>query len=186
MDGRTLFYVKFQPRAQKASLLARDLETGRETNLFSLEKAFGAQGLNFALSPDGQQLALATLERWASPMRLVHHILTMPVQGGEPRELFRNEDLKQPALIDWTPEGDYLLFSNSHREGRPSAVWRIPAAGGQASELCRPQTMQFGVLWSSLDVHPDGRHIAFDCFEYRHEVWAMKDFLPAIPVSKEK
>jgi len=119
-------------------------------------------------------------------MRMIHHILSMPIQGGKPKELLRNVDLKQYPLIDWTPDGQFLLFSNSHIQGRPSAVWRIPASGGQASELCRPQPMMYGVLWSSLDVHPDGKRIAFDCFEYRHEVWAMGNFLPAKEISKDK
>lgn len=185
-DGGTLLYVAFQPGTRKASLLARNMETNQEKNLFSMENAMGAQGLNFALSPDGQQLALATFERRASPMRMVHHILTMPVQGGEPKELLRNEKLKQYPLIDWTPDGQFLLFSNSHIQGRPSAVWRIPAGGGEAKELCRPQPMMYGVLWSSLDVHPDGKRIAFDCFEYRHEVWAMGNFLPSNDISKDK
>ena len=46
--------------------------------------------------------------------------------------------------------------------------------------------MMYGHLWSVLDVHPDGQRIAFDCFEYRHEVWAMENFLPMSAASKEK
>jgi len=58
--------------------------------------------------------------------------------------------------------------------------------GGQASELCRRQTLMFGVLWSALDVNPDGKRIAFDCFEYRHEVWAMANFIPTMPLAKDE
>lgn len=36
-------------------------------------------------------------------------------------------------------------------------------------------------MWS-----PDGRRIAFDCFEYRHEVWTLENFLPAVADAKEK
>jgi hypothetical protein len=65
-------------------------------------------------------------------------------------------------------------------------VFHIPAVGGQARELCQPQTMMYGHLWSALDVHPDGRRIAFDCFEYRHEVWVMENFLPTVVASKDQ
>ena len=43
------------------------MESGREKEFFSMEDASNAQSLNFALSPDGRQLALATLEIKSSP-----------------------------------------------------------------------------------------------------------------------
>jgi beta-lactamase regulating signal transducer with metallopeptidase domain/Tol biopolymer transport system component len=188
-EGRTLFYVLHHPDSQKASLMTRDMESSLEKKLFSMENASNPYALNFAFSPDGQQLALTTWEVKFSPMTLIRRILTMPAKGGEPKELFKNEGLKQYPLIAWTPDGQFLLFNNSDPLGVPvgySAVWLIPAGGGQARELCRPQTMMFGVLYSVLDVHPDGRRIAFDCFEYRHEVWAMENFLPATAASKRE
>ena len=182
-EGKTLFYVLQHPDSQTASLLTRDMESGQEKKLFSMENASNALSLNFVFSPDRQQLALATLEIKFSPMTLTRRILTMPVKGGEPKELLKNEDLKQYPLIAWTPDSQFLLFNNSEpgTEVGIGAVCLIPAGGGQARELCRPQTMKYGVLYSALDVHPDGRHIAFDCFEYRHEVWAMENFLPGRP-----
>jgi len=186
-DGRTLFYVLHHPDSKKSSLMTRDMESGREKEFFSMENASNAQSLNFALSPDGRQLALATWEIKFSPMTFIHRILTMPAQGGEPMELLKNGDLRQYPTIAWTPDGQSLLFTNTIPEGgRGNAVFCIPAGGGQARELCRPQTMMYGHLWSVLDVHPDGRRIAFDCFEYRHEVWAMDNFLAADPASKDK
>jgi beta-lactamase regulating signal transducer with metallopeptidase domain/Tol biopolymer transport system component len=177
-DGRILFYVLQHPDSLKAGLMARELEAGRDKELFSMGNANNAQALNFALSPDGRQLALSTFEVNRAPMTIVHRILTMPAEGGEPKELLRDENLRQYPTIAWTPDGQSLLFTNTVREGgRGNAVFCIPAGGGTIREICRPQTMMYGHLWSVLDVHPDGRRIAFDCFEYRHEVWAMKNFL---------
>jgi dipeptidyl aminopeptidase/acylaminoacyl peptidase len=183
-DGRTLFYVMQQPDTQQARLMARDLGSGNEKELFRVENASNAQSLNYALSPDGRRLALATFETKHSPMTLIRRILTMPAQGGEPKELLKDENLRQYPLIAWTPDGQFLLF-NSSSEGS-YAIWLIPAGGGLARELCRPQTMMYGALWSALDVHPDGRRIAFDCYEYRHEVWAMENFLLTTAASKAK
>ena len=185
LDGRTLFYVLHHPESKKSSLMSRDIESGREKEFFSMENASNAQSLNFALSPDGRQLALASWEIKFSPMTFNHRILTMPAEGGEPMELLKNGELRQYPTIAWTPDGHSLLFTNSVKAGT-NAVWLIPAGGGQARELCRPQTMMYGLLWSTLDVHPDGRRIAFDCFEYRHEVWTMENFLPATAASKDK
>jgi beta-lactamase regulating signal transducer with metallopeptidase domain/Tol biopolymer transport system component len=183
-DGGTLFYVLHHPDSQKASLMARDMKSGREKEFFSMEGARTAQSLNFALSPDGRQLALATFDT-SSPTKWIHRILTMSAKGGELGELLKNEELKQYPTIAWTPDGKSLLFTNSIPRGT-NAVWLIPASGGQARELCRPQTMTYGVVWGTLDIHPDGRRIAFDCFEYRHEVWAMENFLPATAAPKDK
>jgi beta-lactamase regulating signal transducer with metallopeptidase domain/Tol biopolymer transport system component len=186
-DGKTLLYVLHHPDSKKSSLMSRDMESGREKELFSMENAAMAQSLNFALSPDGRQLALAAWEIKRSPMTFIHRIMILPAQGGEPRELLRNGDLRQYPTIAWTPDGQSLLFTNTIPEGgRGNAVFYIPAGGGQARELCRPQTMMYGHLWSVLDINPDGRRLAFDCFEYRHEVWAMADFLPAAAPSKDK
>jgi beta-lactamase regulating signal transducer with metallopeptidase domain/Tol biopolymer transport system component len=188
-DGRTLFYVLHHPDSKKSSLMSRDMESGREKEFFSIENASNAQSFNFALSPDGRQLALAIWEIKFSPktMTFNHRILTMPAEGGEPKELLKNGELRQYPTIAWTPDGQSLLFTNSIAEGgRGNAVFCVPAGGGQARELCRPQTMMYGHLWSVLDVNPDGRRIAFDCFEYRHEVWAMENFLSPAASSKDK
>jgi len=190
-DGRTLFYVARNPKSLKGGLMRRDMESGQEKELFSMEGVRNVQNLTFALSPDGQQLAITSLRTKFSPITIIHRILTMPAKGGEPKELLKNEELKQYPMIAWTPDGKFLLFTNSipvtnSIPERVNAVWLIPASGGQARELCRPQTTIYGVLWRTLEVHPDGKRFAFDCFEYRHEVWAMENFLPATNVSKDK
>ncbi len=186
LDCRTLYYVQQHPESRKASLMTRDMESGREEELFSLEGARYAQFLTFALSPDGQQLALAIFKMNPSGGEIEKRILRMPAKGGEPKELLKTEPKSaQIPTVAWTPDGQFLLFTDSIPEAA-NAVFLIPAAGGQARELCRPQTMMYGVLWSVLDVHPDGQRIAFDCFEYRHEVWAMENFLPTTAASKEK
>ena len=186
-DAGTLFYVLHHPEIQQASLMAKDLDSGGEKEFFRMENANNAQGLNFALSPDGRRLALATFEIKRSPMTFIHRILTMPAEGGETKELLKDGELRQYPTIAWSPDGQSLFFTNTTLEGaRGNAVFHIPAGGGPARELCRPQTMLYGYLWSTLDVHPDGRRIAFDCFEYRHEVWAMENFLPGAVAAKEK
>jgi Tol biopolymer transport system component len=145
--------------------------------------------LSFALSPDGQQLAaLATMGKRSSRGVTVRRILTMPAKGGEFRELWKTEGRVTRPMIAWTPDGQSLLFTKQSPE-RGRELWLIPAGGGQARKLCGPQEMMcqgmmFGVVHSALDMHPDGQRIAFDCFEYRHEVWAMENFLPAAPVAK--
>jgi beta-lactamase regulating signal transducer with metallopeptidase domain/Tol biopolymer transport system component len=185
-DGRTLYYVDQDPESSKASIMTRDMESGREEALFSLEGVRYSNFITFALSPDGKQLAIASLIIDRSKGEAERRILTIPAGGDEPRELLRTESKRaQRPSIAWTPDGQSLLFADSVPQ-RGGALFLIPAGGGQARLLCRPQTMMYGVLLNALDVHPDGQHVAFDCYEYRHEVWAMENFLPITSASKEK
>lgn len=182
-DGKTLYYVARNPKSLKGTLMRRNLESSREQELYSMAGVRNVQVLTFALSPDEKQLAVTGLGVEMAPVKLTHRILTVPADGGEPREIFKSDELKQYPVIAWSPDGTSLLFTNSSpvTESYPervNAIWLIPANGGEARELCRPQPTLWGVLWRTLDVHPDGKHIAFDCFEYRHEVWAMTDYLP--------
>ncbi|MBA7681541.1 hypothetical protein ES703_89881 [subsurface metagenome] len=115
-------------------------------------------------------------------MAAVNRILIMPAKGGEPRELWKTEEQITRPTVAWTPDGQSLLFTKRIPEGGRE-LWLVPAGGGQARKLCGPQEMRlpemtYGGVYSGLDVHPDGQRIAFDCFEYRHEVWVMENFLP--------
>lgn len=185
-DGSTLFYIVRNPKSLKASLMKRDMESGQEKELFSMEGALTVLFMTFSLSSDEQQIALAFLKMKPSGNGTEKHILTIPAIGGEPKELVKTEAKSaQYPGIAWTPDGQSLLFTDSIPDGA-NAVFLVPAAGGQVRELCRPQTMMYGVLWGALDVHPDGKRIAFDCFEYRHEVWAMENFLPSDVASAKK
>lgn len=185
LDGRTLYYVQQKPESNKASLMKRDINSGRDEEMFGLENAGLIHFLTFALSSDGQKLAISCLNMDPSTGSVEKRILTMSVKGEESKELLKTE-AKLPGwrAIAWTPDGQSLLFIDSIAE-RGGAVFLIPAVGGQARELCRPQIMTYGVLLPKLDVHPDGKRLAFDHYEYRHEVWAMENFLPETAASKE-
>ncbi|UCE46496.1 MAG: PD40 domain-containing protein, partial [Phycisphaerales bacterium] len=184
-DGSILYYVLFHSDSDKASLLMRDIESGHEEELFALEGTRDIRGLNFALSPDGRQLALATEKMMTSAAGVDKRIFIMPAKGGEPRELWKTEGRATRPPIAWTADGQALLFTKRIPKGGRE-LWLIPARGGQARKLCSSQEMMcpgmmYGSMHSALDMHPDGQRIAFDCFEYRHEVWAMENFLPGAP-----
>jgi len=110
--------------------------------------------------------------------------ILQPVQeyGVGPRELCKPGGLASLQPLAWTPDGQALLFTKRVPEGGRE-LWLIPIDNGPARRLCGPrelmcQGMMYGSVHSALDMHPDGERIAFDCFEYRHEVWAMENFLP--------
>ncbi|MFC1603638.1 M56 family metallopeptidase [Planctomycetota bacterium] len=180
-DGGTLFYVLHHSDSKKASLLARDIESGHEEELFALEGTQDIGSLTVSLSPDSRQLALATQVKASSGEGVDRRISVIPAKGGKPRELCMLGGLRTRQTITWTPDGQALLFTKRVPEGGRE-LWFVPIGGGSARRLCRARELMCqGMLYgaaSMLDMHPDGKRLAFDCFEYRHEVWAMENFLP--------
>jgi len=106
-------------------------------------------------SPDGKTLAY-TAEYDGRP-----EIYTIPVSGGAPRRVtYRNDSLQ---LLDWTPDGQSLVFrSNLFIGGTP--VYTVPAAGGYAKRL----PLEMG---SHLSYAPDGKRFAFTRFRRDFAAW---------------
>ena len=134
-----------------------------------------------ALSRDGRELAFV-LYRGSSSLH------TMPVTGGEVRELLRGETLFLALArggIEWTPDGRYLLVARQTPESdnsrvRENALWRVPIAGGDPQLLLSTENPA-----DFLSVHPDGRHIAFSTgSSYAMEVWVMENFLPPLKAAR--
>ena len=160
-DRTTLFYTRHDYSSKKAQVIARDLESGYEKELLVDEM----RALNLTLSPNGRRLALAF-----QPPGFGLRILTIAVEGGEPKELLNTKARGMRPTIAWTPDGESLLFWKRGPEG--NKLWLIPADGGQARELCDLD------LRRTLEMHPDGKRIVFDNSDTRHELWVMENFLP--------
>ncbi|MBM3311194.1 MAG: hypothetical protein FJY80_06775, partial [Candidatus Aminicenantes bacterium] len=168
-DGKTLYYRRIVESKELHQIVARDIETSSERELYHL--AAPALVMNPVLSPEGRHLVFFVREKSRDDVLLV-----IPVEGGEARELIR---VKPPESIDfislaWTPDGSQILF------GRRSA--QIPGK----SELCRisvegGEHQRLGLTIDNLyhlRVHLDGQRIVYTAGEYKAEIWAMENFLP--------
>ncbi len=70
------------------------------------EKQFFAEGSIATWSPDGQRIAIATLEEESIVLRILN------VDGKESEEVFRREGwLNWEAGLAWSPNGQYIAFS---------------------------------------------------------------------------
>ncbi len=113
-DGKAIFYRRSHKSNRSQSLVVRDLETGRERELYraALPAALGEYvgASNLAVSPNGQRLAFV----WSDfdeegPTSTALKVITT-ARGGEPRELLRvqpPEVIFQPA---WMPDGGHVVF----------------------------------------------------------------------------
>ncbi|MBA7630908.1 Tol-Pal system protein TolB [subsurface metagenome] len=187
-DGKTLFYVSNDVKAELAQIFIRDLETGIEKVLYH---APIKETLRFAISPspDGNWLAFINFNVFGyynTTRRGKRVLKIMPAAGGEPRELytFVHNWNNRPIPITWTADGKYILFlrEKSNKDAPKWELCRISAEGGE------PQKLGLEVTRSgfySPSVHPDGQHIAFQSTTRAPaEVWVMENFLPESTAGK--
>ena len=169
-DGHSLFYTTWDaatgagPRLTR--LMKRDIDGGAEAELYRsslVEPLFG-----LSLSPDGRTLAFL-LSRDAARRTLV----TLPVQGGTPREVSGGGNQQYSVWRSvWTPDGRHLLFVGNDISGR-SRVFAVPVNGGEPKPL--ELTMKQII---SPALAPDGEQLLFTGIQSAPELWVIKNLLP--------
>ena len=106
-----------------------------------------------AVSPDGATVAFAVTEIDADEDSYRSTIWTVPVVGGEPRQLTMG--LKRDTLPRWSPDGLQLLFLSDRDTEKPQ-LWVMPTNGGEARRITDRDEAVTEPTWA-----PDGRRIAF-------------------------
>jgi len=179
-DNNSLFYVRFDRGKKVTHVMARDLKTGEERELYSIP--FYTH--NLVLSRDGQQLALMCSENPYENKKKKHVLKIIPVDGGDVKERLSFMQVGGWGLVDvsWSPDGQYIFFtrisSKQNKDGPPNwELWRIPVEGGDAENL--------GLMMKKLptiSIHPDGQQIVMSSYTIgaapSPEVWVMENFLP--------
>jgi hypothetical protein len=136
-----------------------------------------------AVSPDKRQLAFSTeLEPTAAKVAMSNVLMILPLNRGEPKELFRVPETEEFAAFSWTPDGQHLLFLTGGGTGdnMTSKPMRISVAGGKPV----PTGITLVPKWSERQLngmrfHPDGRRVAFtDYSNVSFEVLVLENFLP--------
>ena len=167
-DGKALLYGRTDSKANIYRILARNLESGTEKELYR------ADGRRFLLScsPDGKWLAFINKQEKGT-------LRIMPAAGGEPRELYRCEQGDDNlTTLKWTPDGKYVLFVISGQD--KDGLWRIPIAGGEPQKLGLEMEKII-----DLSIHRDGQYIAFSASTTRPaEIWVMENFLPGFTAGR--
>ncbi|MFW6139782.1 MAG: tetratricopeptide repeat protein [Acidobacteriota bacterium] len=168
VDGKWMVYGRDNSTENFSQILYRNLKTGEEKEI---DRA-PFDNNSYALSPDTERLAL--LLRTEKDLRVLK-VASSP--GGTPEEIHRfSQGGRWPIAIDWSPDGQYIYFSNDPDGDGKWELWRIPSKGGEAQSLGLEMS-RFG----SLSVHPDGRRITFSSRpseEELPEIWVMENFLP--------
>ncbi len=156
-DGKIMVFM------DKGGIRRRNLDTGEE----SAGPMVGTEVLKSFddVSPDGQEVVFQ--EDGA--------VKTVPLNGGEPRELFRSSLY---YVKRWTRDGRHIIAQALDRStghyAAISEIWRIPVQGGTPLKLDLniPKMEDFAL-------HPDNRRFAFSVNEgSKSELWVLENFLP--------
>ncbi len=171
-DGKMLVFGRFKGGLSHTSIVVRDLASGEETSVIS--KSGPSQAISWhALSPDGQKIAFKVSDQNTRSSTLN----VMPTTGGQSHEILVMHDPEDIRQIEWTPDGQELVFAKVGAHPR-TELWGIPAGGGQPHALL---TME-GFI--GLSLHPSGRQIALGGGQHSADVWVMENFLPALKASQ--
>lgn len=173
-DGKLIVFTRWIIEGR--TIVARDLETGQETELQRVVKPFFVGPL--AVSPDGQRLAFV---RWDERGTAV--LKVMPATGGESHDVLGVQQSEWISALAWAFDSRHLIYAiAASGQERQFELWRISAEGGEPQSL--GLTME-GLSLYGLSVHPDGRHIAFTAGRpHRNEVWVLENFLPSPPTER--
>jgi len=150
-DGKTLVFATEGPIIRK-----RNLDTGEESEVVKGGTMF------YDLSPDGREVVF----------QVEGAIKTVPLDGGEPRELFRGP--VRPAWyygLRWTRDGRYIIARA--RNTATSEILLVSAQGGTPLKLALSVPKM-----ESFTLHPDNSHFAFSVNEKsKSELWVLENFL---------
>jgi Tol biopolymer transport system component len=196
---RRVFFTRWRSerRGEPLIVAARDLESGRETELHRVASPVTAS--NLSASPDGRWLAFIEWDMDEGTASLK----VMPAKGGELRDLLAFSKVRfyrKPRVeLTWTPDSRHIVYALSSTavpwspepeirwlpresgEEDDFELWQVPVEGGEPERLVL--TMK-GLIPYGLSISPDGRRIAFTAGSLSlvyDPIWALEDFLPPLP-----
>ena len=164
-------------------VVARELQSGTERELYR-NAATGVEEVSLlAVSPDGKWLAIAWGDYNVGERAGVK---VMSTSGRDVRDL-----VSLPGLADywmplfamaWTPDSRHLIYAATRRGDKRVELKRVSVDGGAPEDL---GLVLEGVWPFGLSVHPDGRQIALTAGSPpREEVWVLRGVLQAIGNSR--
>lgn len=169
-DGEILYHGLIDDKTKKYKIVARNLNEKTVNTIYETNKRFA-----FTLSFDGQFFGILS-----DPEK---SLKILPVTGGEPRELFKSQDVKDLRLEDrvqmltWSRDGEFIYFADrlSQKEGYGWDLYRVSIKDGKIKDLNLRSKGHF----INLNPHPDGRRFTYSARDKSNaEVWKMENFLP--------
>ncbi len=115
-----------------------------------------------AFSPDGARLAFVRRAGESD-----EDLFVVPTRGGEPERLTADE--REIAGLDWTPDGQSIVFASSRAEG--AGLWRIAASGGTPERIA---TAGEGESVRQPSLARRGRRLTYEQRSSDANIWAIR------------
>jgi Tol biopolymer transport system component len=174
-DGESILYSQYDKNLREGRLVRRELESGRERELYR-DSLLTTRLL--AVSPDGERLVFgvrSSMDGNESTISGGGRLMIMDLQSGGVRELCAIGGPGRLGSLQWTPDGEQVLFAMRDAEDRSTSVWHVPSDGGDPEELWPFEEAHFGHFGADFRLSPDGRKIAYTTYHQEFEAWAMEN-----------
>jgi Tol biopolymer transport system component len=166
-DGRWIFR---QGGDERRSIVRIDTATGEEKILHTGDSS----SRGYRVSPDGRWLAFR--QQRSSPNAKAY-LAVVSTDGGPDRQLVEPFPLTFAQLgMVWSADGRWVVWAQE--EKGQSVLWAVPAEGGQA----RQTDLTVKGFLGGLNVHPDGKRIAYMVWSHRPEYWVMENFSAGVAI----
>jgi len=169
-EGGAVYYSIWVTNEGHGRVVRRDLQTGEEETLYSLNRFHNP--IYLTVSPNGDYLAFLLGSLLEDDQALEDRIMLVPTKGGEARELVQMDNIPAGS-VTWSSDSRYLYYVRTTPESDPR-LYRVSTSGGG------PEELEFEMKGlTELSMRPDGRQMAFTVYGESHrELWAMENFLP--------
>jgi Tol biopolymer transport system component len=164
--GEATIYSAYNEDANEGRLVRRDLSSGVDSTLY---RDPGLAPMLLHLAPDGRHLLFAIRDSLGGNPSVIYsggRLMIMDLETGGVRQLYAIREQGQVESLQWTPDGNYALFSRRESDGYH--VWRVAAEDGKAERL-------FNYGRGPFRISPDGRQVAYCGFAGATEVWVMEN-----------
>lgn len=179
-DGKAIYFVERHWKKGISRIFQYDMKTKEKKEIYNQRPHL----MWLIPSPDGKLLAFMTHKKHEGED--IGVLMTMPVEGGEPREVVKIIGAGEGCWnMAWTPDnreiiyGKDLLAPDSRELAKSCELWKVSIDEGEPQRLWR-----MGGSLKFLSVHPDGQRIAFSSGTWQVEVWVMENFLPQVGEKK--
>jgi Tol biopolymer transport system component len=170
-DGTTEYFVRWRSN-DSGAVVARSVQGHQEREIY---RGRGNGAASFRLSPDGQSLALITLELRESDAKVAEKLVVIPVAGGEPRVVFSLDPPGRMSSLNWSSDSRHIVFRAGPAEPEVNAVnelWMATLRAGNAHKLLSVPTPFIQPVLS-----PDGRRVVYvsSTGGESNELWVMEN-----------
>jgi Tol biopolymer transport system component len=185
-DGRTILFKRGREETSESGLrrplviVAHELATGRETELYESDDAIHLSLGPVEISPDGRFFASKARDIDGRRDRLV---VGRTDGSGALRVVFETGGrlLQNRGGFPWTPDGRHILAIEHRLDEADSRLLKIPFDGGEPRVLAELAPGVGGIAleqtFTDLRLSPDGRRVSFGAGRNRGEIWRI-DGLP--------